>query len=1166
LLIFALFWGAATLTAQNTWTESSKTVTITNFTSGTLQTAIEAVLTSASKTLSDIQILSVSATPGNILNTTDVTYLQATSALKMNLQRLQLAGFTSIPDNTFKDYAGLSSASLSGVVVLGASAFENCIYLSSLTNVGSLTTVKDRAFYGCTRLSTGVNSLNLTTIGNYAFYRCTAITYANLSSVTSLGDGAFEGCSALAEVIFPSSKPNPLGDNAFNSNALDLMSVDFAWLETFLKTDTKVFLNQRPKVNIILTPPDRNVLLNADFNAIKPTVRFETPNGNTYSSIISQVPLPNWLAAGLTEPVDKVSYQGVERDDVWFQENLMKNPSPYLDPYIVLHSISTNNSSPFELTVSNFVTCDGASTKSTTSELTITFPVAVDNFTLNQISLSGGSAPSGSATPGTPVKVGGGTVWKVPVTNVVEGNVLVTISSSAYIGGGEQEIFLSKGPILWFNLEGGIMPESETTGLIFENEKWGKYVTFDQVVGTLPVPTRVGYTFAGWYSLPNDIMSYRYHSGSTYQQQGKEFTVYAVWEVRNYIITFNSNEGDAVTPPSITANYGIPIGALPVPIRPGYTFTEWNTLQDGTGDTYTATTSYTIDGDTTLFAQWEVKTYTLTFNSNDGDAVSPSSITVTYNKAIGNLPPNPTRSGYTFKSWNIKQDGSETTYDKTTIYQFVCDTTVYAQWEARTDLKINFNPNKGTVSPSSKAVVFDAPVGELPVPAFAGYKFMGWNTLLNGAGETYTETTKYTVNGDITLYAQWEERNDLTIYFDSNGGDEPAEEFSSKTVTYKFAVGTLPVPTFAGYKFTGWNIKQDGTGQTYTATTIYSIPNDTTLYAQWEANSYTITFNPNEGTVTPNKQEVTYNAEIGTMPIPVRTGYGFAGWNTSPDSAGEIYTATMLYQWTKDTVFYAQWRKLSENTEISDIDIVKGGEKTTYGDGLSSLCFLMECGENTITLAVTLEDDSTKIIYAGKEVKNIFDITFTEYGVIPVTLTVKAESGNTKDTTFFVMRRFPFDQVVITRWDNTMTVINNPLNNGGFHFDTFRWYEAANDAQPISELQYYWANDGHSLNPNKEYYVVLTADEFKGEIQTCNGKPAIKPQPKTNIYPNPVKANTTLSIETEEENADIEIYNVFGALLKSGKATDKINTLNLPYPAGMYLVKVNGQATTIIVE
>ncbi|MCK9439067.1 InlB B-repeat-containing protein [Patescibacteria group bacterium] len=69
------------------------------------------------------------------------------------------------------------------------------------------------------------------------------------------------------------------------------------------------------------------------------------------------------------------------------------------------------------------------------------------------------------------------------------------------------------------------------------------------------------------------------------------------------------------------------------------------------------------------------------------------------------------------------------------------------------------------------------------------------------------------------------------LNFDAQGGDVSPE---NKTVAYTQEVGTLPTPTKDGYVFQGWNSQVDGSGETYTSSTVYSLNNNFTIYAIWE--------------------------------------------------------------------------------------------------------------------------------------------------------------------------------------------------------------------------------------------------------------------------------------------------------------------------------------------
>ncbi len=112
-------------------------------------------------------------------------------------------------------------------------------------------------------------------------------------------------------------------------------------------------------------------------------------------------------------------------------------------------------------------------------------------------------------------------------------------------------------------------------------------------------------------------------------------------------VTFDNNGGSgtmtaqsASTATALTANTFT---------RTGYAFAGWSTLADGTGDDYVDQGNYAFTADATLYAQWTINQYTITFNSASGSAVSP--ITQDYNTAV-TAPAAPTRLGYAFSGWN----------------------------------------------------------------------------------------------------------------------------------------------------------------------------------------------------------------------------------------------------------------------------------------------------------------------------------------------------------------------------------------------------------------------------------------------------------------------------------------------------------------------------------
>lgn len=145
-----------------------------------------------------------------------------------------------------------------------------------------------------------------------------------------------------------------------------------------------------------------------------------------------------------------------------------------------------------------------------------------------------------------------------------------------------------------------------------------------------------------------------------------------------------------------------------------------------------------------------------------------------------------------------------------------------------TEKVLTFNANGGSVSPSSKEIIYGMVYGELPIPTREGYEFNGWWTDLNG-GVQITETDTCGFTGDGVVYAKWT-ANVYTLTYNVNGGNSISP--SSKTITYGETYGTLPTPTRTNYIFLGWYTGAD-TGTKVTSDTIYTIPGDSIIYARW---------------------------------------------------------------------------------------------------------------------------------------------------------------------------------------------------------------------------------------------------------------------------------------------------------------------------------------------
>lgn len=151
---------------------------------------------------------------------------------------------------------------------------------------------------------------------------------------------------------------------------------------------------------------------------------------------------------------------------------------------------------------------------------------------------------------------------------------------------------------------------------------------------------------------------------------------------------------------------------------------------------------------------------------------------------------------------------------------------------------------------------------------------------------------------------------DLTL--DANGGkfDDPSD--AKVAVDYKDSYGTLPEPSRDGYDFDGWYTEETG-GTKIGATDPVEITKDTTIYAHWTANSYTIAYDSNSGSGTMGTTAATYDVAVALADNAfTKTGYTFKGWNTETAGTGTPYadkaTVKNLTAVDGDTVaLYAQW-------------------------------------------------------------------------------------------------------------------------------------------------------------------------------------------------------------------------------------------------------------------
>jgi len=303
----------------------------------------------------------------------------------------------------------------------------------------------------------------------------------------------------------------------------------------------------------------------------------------------------------------------------------------------------------------------------------------------------------------------------------------------------------------------------------------------------------------------------------------------------------------------------------------------------------------------TYVAQWTPNSYTVVYNGNGATGGSTASSAHNYGVAKNLTANGFTKTGYTFSGWATSAGGVVAYSDAQSVSGLTSSNgvtvTLYAKWTALNGaVSITFDANGG-LGGSTTSLIPGAALTS-PTVTKTGYTFTGW-----------TPTVPATVpSSDTTYTAQWI-ANYYTVNFStSHGTVSPA----FKPVAYGSVYGELPTPTVAGYTFGGWYTVPYISSPFYNGVRIFpstqvTITQAQTLYARWTANTYTVTFDPQGGSVSPETVTVTYAGTYGVLPTPTGTDYTFGGWYTSPAGSGTQILNTTPVSITAAQTLYAKW-------------------------------------------------------------------------------------------------------------------------------------------------------------------------------------------------------------------------------------------------------------------
>lgn len=240
-------------------------------------------------------------------------------------------------------------------------------------------------------------------------------------------------------------------------------------------------------------------------------------------------------------------------------------------------------------------------------------------------------------------------------------------------------------------------------------------------------PARTGYTFSGWY---NGETKWNFETDTV----KSDITLTAKWERIAHTVTFNSDGGSAVT--SQTVYDGNLIEVPQNPTKSNHRFIGWYN-----GETAWDFSFNTVTADLTLTAKWEeIITYTVTFNSDGGSAVTEQ---IVEEGLKATEPTAPTKAGYAFDGW----------YNGETKWNFATDTvtanvTLTAKWKVT--YTVSFNSNGG-----SDVAAIEVPIGDKITPPSVSRTNAILFAWFIGESDVQWNFDTDVITEPITLRAEW---------------------------------------------------------------------------------------------------------------------------------------------------------------------------------------------------------------------------------------------------------------------------------------------------------------------------------------------------------------------------------------------------------------------------
>ena len=151
--------------------------------------------------------------------------------------------------------------------------------------------------------------------------------------------------------------------------------------------------------------------------------------------------------------------------------------------------------------------------------------------------------------------------------------------------------------------------------------------------------------------------------------------------------------------------------------------------------------------------------------------------------------------------------------------------------------------------------------------------------------------------------------------------------------------------------------------------------------------------------------------------------------------------------------------------------------------------------------------------------------------------------------------------IVVQVWDDVLSVINNPANNGGYTFIKYQWFKNGVEIPGETGGNLYLVNDA---DRTKAQYTCRVTASNNQVLQTCPFTLTLTGS-AVRVYPNPTQGKVVIAGSTLAEGDRIDVYNSTGRLVNRFSADAHPTEIDLAYlPRGIYVIAVNGERVKIV--